>query len=64
MSTPYQPPPGFVGNLTPAQQTALDTLRTEITAEGAFVPERMDDPTLLRCASAAGYARGDAESAV
>ena len=44
----YQPPPGRVGNLTPAQQEALDQLRKEIQEAGKFVPERMDDPTLLR----------------
>jgi hypothetical protein len=44
----FKPQPGRVGNLTEPQQTALDKLRTEVTAAGVFVPERMDDPTLLR----------------
>ena len=44
----YRPPPGRLGNLTPAQQDALDKLRKEIQEEGWFVPERMDDATLLR----------------
>ncbi|KAI6128128.1 CRAL-TRIO domain-containing protein [Pisolithus croceorrhizus] len=44
----YRPLPGRLGNLTAAQQHALDTLRGELQAEGHFVPERMDDATLLR----------------
>ncbi|KAI6126918.1 CRAL-TRIO domain-containing protein [Pisolithus sp. B1] len=44
----YRPLPGRLGNLTAAQQQALDTLRGELQAEGHFVPERMDDATLLR----------------
>jgi hypothetical protein len=50
MSAPYQPPPGRVGNLSEGQAAALERLRTEVTAAGAFVPERMDDAMLLRCA--------------
>ena len=48
VDTTYSPPPGRVGNLTPEQQAALDKLKKELQDEGKFVPERMDDPTLLR----------------
>lgn len=44
----YRPLPGRLGNLTAAQQQALDTLRGELQAEGHFVAQRMDDATLLR----------------
>jgi len=44
----YKPLPGRLGNLTPAQQEALDQLKKELEAEGTFVPERMDDAMLLR----------------
>ncbi|KAH9936891.1 CRAL-TRIO domain-containing protein [Epithele typhae] len=44
----YQPPPGRVGNLTETQEAALAQLKQELEAEGKLVPERMDDPTLLR----------------
>lgn len=44
----YRPPPGRLGNLTPAQQEALDRFRKEIQDDGKFVPERMDDASLLR----------------
>ena len=44
----YKPLPGRLGNLTPGQQHALDTLRQQLVDEGHFVPERMDDATLLR----------------
>lgn len=44
----YKPLPGRLGNLSVPQQHALDTLKKELQAEGAFVPERMDDATLLR----------------
>ncbi|OCH86026.1 hypothetical protein OBBRIDRAFT_821263 [Obba rivulosa] len=44
----YKPLPGRLGNLTPAQQEALDRFRKELQDEGHFVPERMDDATLLR----------------
>ena len=45
----YKPLPGRLGNLTPGQQHALDTLKRQLVDEGHFVPERMDDATLLRC---------------
>ena len=44
----YVPLPGRLGNLTVPQQHALDTIKKELQDEGAFVPERMDDATLLR----------------
>ncbi|KZT21257.1 hypothetical protein NEOLEDRAFT_766476 [Neolentinus lepideus HHB14362 ss-1] len=44
----YKPQPGRLGNLTVAQQHALVKLRKELQDEGHFVPERMDDATLLR----------------
>lgn len=44
----YRPPPGRLGNLTPVQQEALDRLKKEIQDDGKFVPERMDDASLLR----------------
>ncbi|EMD31791.1 hypothetical protein CERSUDRAFT_119365 [Gelatoporia subvermispora B] len=44
----YKPLPGRLGNLTPTQQAALDRFRKELQDEGHFVPERMDDATLLR----------------
>lgn len=44
----YKPLPGRLGNLSVPQQHALDTLKKELQAEGAFVPDRMDDATLLR----------------
>ena len=44
----YVPLPGRLGNLTVPQQHALDTIKKELQEEGAFVPERMDDATLLR----------------
>ena len=47
-TAPYQPLPGRVGNLSVEQQAALDRLKKELRDEGKFVPERMDDPTLLR----------------
>ena len=43
-----QIPPGRVGNLTTAQQAALDTFRQQLKDEGAFVEERMTDEWLLR----------------
>jgi hypothetical protein len=45
----YKPLPGRLGNLTPGQQHALSTLKKQLQDEGHFVPERMDDATLLRC---------------
>ena len=47
----YRPLPGRLGNLTPAQLHALETLKKQLVGEGHFVPERMDDATLLRCVS-------------
>jgi len=44
----YKPQPGRLGNLTVAQQHALVKLKKELQDEGHFVPERMDDATLLR----------------
>lgn len=44
----YKPLPGRLGNLTAAEQLALDTLKKQLQDEGHFVPERMDDATLLR----------------
>ncbi|KAH7888185.1 CRAL-TRIO domain-containing protein [Phlebopus sp. FC_14] len=44
----YKPLPGRLGNLTVTQQHALDTLKKQLQDEGHFVPERMDDATLLR----------------
>ncbi|KAI0301923.1 CRAL-TRIO domain-containing protein [Multifurca ochricompacta] len=44
----YSPPPGRLGNLTPSQQHALETIRKELQDEDVFVPERMDDAALLR----------------
>lgn len=47
----YQPLPGRLGNLNQAQLIALDKFKKELQDEGYFVPERMDDATLLRCAT-------------
>ncbi|PCH41679.1 hypothetical protein WOLCODRAFT_137541 [Wolfiporia cocos MD-104 SS10] len=44
----YKPLPGRLGNLTQTQLHALETLRRQLQDEGLFVPERMDDATLLR----------------
>jgi hypothetical protein len=44
----YRPLPGRLGNLTVPQLHALETLRKQLQEEGVFVPERMDDATLLR----------------
>jgi hypothetical protein len=44
----YVPLPGRLGNLTVPQQHALEKIKKEVQDEGAFVPERMDDATLLR----------------
>ena len=46
----YKPQPGRLGNLSAQQQEALDRFRAEIQQEGWFVPERMSDAMLLRCA--------------
>ncbi|CAE6429644.1 unnamed protein product [Rhizoctonia solani] len=49
MSTaPQDPPSGYVGHLTPEQEQALSQLKTDLQNEGWFVPERHDDPALLR----------------
>jgi len=37
-----------MGNLTPDQERALEQFRKELTKERWIVPERHDDPTLLR----------------
>ena len=44
----YKPLPGRLGNLTVAQQHALEKFKKELQDEGHFVPDRMDDATLLR----------------
>lgn len=44
----YKPLPGRLGNLTVAQQHALEKIKKEVQDEGAFVPERMDDAMFLR----------------
>lgn len=44
----YHPLPGRLGNLTIPQQHALEKFKKELEDEGYFVPERMDDATLLR----------------
>ncbi|KAJ6448881.1 CRAL-TRIO domain-containing protein [Mycena sanguinolenta] len=44
----YTPPPGHLGNLTPAQEEALAKISEEIRAEGVYVEARHDDATLLR----------------
>jgi hypothetical protein len=47
--TNYTPLPGRLGNLTVIQQHTLETLKKELNEGSHFVPERMDDATLLRC---------------
>jgi len=44
----YKPLPGRLGNLTVAQQHALEKFKKELIEEGIFVEERMDDALLLR----------------
>ncbi|EIW81944.1 hypothetical protein CONPUDRAFT_54796 [Coniophora puteana RWD-64-598 SS2] len=44
----YRPLPGRLGNLTVQQQHTLEKFKKELQDEGHFVPERMDDATLLR----------------
>ncbi|CAE6487433.1 unnamed protein product [Rhizoctonia solani] len=39
---------GRVGHLTPEQEQTLSQFKKELQDEGHFVPERHDDPTLLR----------------
>lgn len=53
----YHPLPGRLGNLTIPQQHALEKFKKELQDEGHFVPERMDDATLLR------YAHSSTETA-
>jgi hypothetical protein len=45
----WKPEPGRVGNLSAAQQAALDILKEDLMAESSLVEGRMDDSTLLRC---------------
>jgi len=45
---PVDPLSGRVGHLSIPQQHTLDKFRKELQDEGHFVPERHDDPTLLR----------------
>ena len=52
----YKPLPGRLGNLTIVQNHALEKLKKEVTEAGKFVPERMDDATLLRSVFEAGAA--------
>jgi len=40
--------PGQLGNLTMTQVHTLEKLKKELKADGKFVEERMNDPTLLR----------------
>ncbi|PAV20594.1 sec14 cytosolic factor [Pyrrhoderma noxium] len=47
-SSTHQIPAGHLGNLTEGQQTTLNTLKELLQKDGLFVPERMDDATLLR----------------
>ncbi|KAF9563378.1 hypothetical protein CPC08DRAFT_632804 [Agrocybe pediades] len=44
----YHPEPGRLGNLTQVQLHTLEKLKKELADEGKFVPERMDDASLLR----------------
>ncbi|KIM79486.1 hypothetical protein PILCRDRAFT_823390 [Piloderma croceum F 1598] len=44
----YRPLPGRLGNLTVTQLHTLEKFKKELQDEGHFVPERMDDATLLR----------------
>jgi CRAL/TRIO, N-terminal domain len=44
----YRPLPGRLGNLTVVQLHTLEKFKKELQDEGHFVPERMDDATLLR----------------
>lgn len=45
---PRDPLSGRIGHLSPEQEHILTKFRKEIQDEGTFVPERHDDPTLLR----------------
>lgn len=53
----YKPLPGRLGNLTVVQLHALETLKKKLNEEGKFVPERMDDATLLRSVYCFGSSR-------
>ncbi|KAI0829205.1 CRAL-TRIO domain-containing protein [Trametes gibbosa] len=44
----YKPAPGRLGNLTVPQLHALEELKKKLREDELFVPERMDDATLLR----------------
>ena len=46
--TEYRPLPGRIGNLSQSQEETLERFREDLKAGGHFVPERMDDATLLR----------------
>ncbi|KAF8681575.1 Nep1 protein [Rhizoctonia solani] len=46
--TRRNPLAGRVGHLTPEQEQTLAQFKADLQAEGYFVPERHDDPTLLR----------------
>lgn len=48
MDQGYKPPEGRVGNLTIPHEHALSKFKQQIQDDGFFVPERMDDATLLR----------------
>jgi hypothetical protein len=54
----YSPPPGRLGNLTVTQLHTLEKFKKELQDEGHFVPERMDDATLLRYVQAVSYIDG------
>ncbi|CAE6430455.1 unnamed protein product [Rhizoctonia solani] len=47
-AAPKDPLAGRVGHLTPEQEQALSQFKQELQDAGYFVPERHDDPTLLR----------------
>jgi hypothetical protein len=54
----YRPLPGRLGNLTVMQLHTLEKFKKELQDEGHFVPERMDDATLLRYVLAISYIEG------
>lgn len=47
-AAPKDPLAGRVGHLTPEQEQTLSQFKTDLQTEGWLVPERHDDPTLLR----------------
>ncbi|KAG8712313.1 cytosolic factor, phosphatidylinositol/phosphatidylcholine transfer protein [Ceratobasidium sp. 423] len=47
-AAPRDPLAGRVGHLTPEQEQVLSQFRGDLQKEGWLVPERHDDPTLLR----------------